>query len=709
MLLLAVRPARAVSGTENDFFQNTSLAAPGNYAMGAPTNSHDVLLTTSSGPLLTLSAATRNMASLNLTKGASFTIGNSTSTATASAIRLGGGGTTNGISGANGADLLFISNNSSLTIQGPNSASGTGVLGVALLANGNFDVTTGSTLSISASISGAFALQKLGGGTLTLSGTNTFGGAGKTFTIDGGTVNAASASALGSAAGGLVVNSGGTLNVNTASITVTSLSGTAGGVIATTAPGTAVLEIATTSAGVNAGTFAGTIQDGGLGKVVAFQKSGPGTQTLAGANSYSGGTNIVGDAAVSTLALGANHALPVTTTLTLNANDSGAAVFDLAGFDQTVGTIASGALSGGNTATITNSGASLKTLELSLGGTTFRGSLQDGAGGLALKMSGPTRLTLSGANTYSGGTLLAAGSIGVSADANLGAIAGSLAFTGASTLAATDTFSTLRAFILSADATFDVAADKRLTLSGAISGANALTKSGAGVLEIAADNSALFAGAIVVDSGTLFVSNASGSATGSGGVTVRTGAAFAGSGAISGALTLESGAMLSPDAGIATLKTGALAMNAASVFALDLDPLASQQSDLVLITGDFTLSGVVQLSIAASNLGDLAAGARLTFATYTGARSGFFRVSGFDYDITDYSGEANPVTFTVAGEAFAIDYDYADGNFPGSTAIALVHVPEPGPASAFAAGLVLASTLGRRSPRRAVLTPPERS
>ncbi|MER9500989.1 autotransporter outer membrane beta-barrel domain-containing protein [Mesorhizobium sp. M0587] len=127
------------------------------------------------------------------------------------------------------------------------------------------------------------------------------------------------------------------------------------------------------------------------------------------------------------------------------------------------------------------------------------------AGASSLTKTDAGTLVLSGANTYTGGTMVAGGVLSVSADNNLGAAGGGLTLSGG-TLRNTAAFSSARNIIVSAaGGTFDTVAD--LTLAGVISGAGSLAKTGQGTLTLAGTNS--YGGNTLVSAGTLLGNAAS--------------------------------------------------------------------------------------------------------------------------------------------------------------------------------------------------------
>jgi autotransporter-associated beta strand protein len=188
---------------------------------------------------------------------------------------------------------------------------------------------------------------------------------------------------------------------------------------------------ATLTVGVDngSGEFSGTIKDcdpgqgnsgdnGGSPWPLALVKTGTGTQTLSGFNTYSGGTTVN------------NGTLKVGTTsgigpgnLTVNGGATAAGIFDLNGNDAYVSALngAAGAVSGKivNNVAPTMDGE-YRTLNVGGGNGSFAGVLANntGTGGiLAFTKAGEGTQILTGNNTYtgptsvSGGTLLVNGSL----------------------------------------------------------------------------------------------------------------------------------------------------------------------------------------------------------------------------------------------------------------------------------------------------------
>ncbi|MGD0897387.1 MAG: autotransporter-associated beta strand repeat-containing protein [Thermoguttaceae bacterium] len=237
-------------------------------------------------------------------------------------------------------------------------------------------------------------IVKLGGGTLSLGGNNTYTGG---TIVTAGTLLLGSTSALGT---GLLTASGGTVDLAGYSPTVGGLAGALGTITDnSTGPGPTILSV--NQAGATA--FGGTICDHPGGPHVALDLTGAGTLTLGGSNTYSGGTTI----SSGTLALGVNNALPLATALAVGP--TAAATFDLHGFRQTVGS-----LSGSNSAAVTLGGGALSITGAAT--SNFLGTISNSINTAALVVGGVNPTTLSGningdltLDKYDAGTLTLSG------------------------------------------------------------------------------------------------------------------------------------------------------------------------------------------------------------------------------------------------------------------------------------------------------------
>ena len=293
-------------------------------------------------------------------------------------------------------------------------------------------------------------------------------------------------------------------------------------------------------------TFSGVIQDGA--GTTALILNAPGhTLTLAGVNTYSGGTLLMGG---STLVVGNNGALgagnltmAAGTTLsflnignfTIPNNIVLGTTQALSGADAYTG--GTQTLSGANTYTGDTTISSTFTVIASTGtlisvatpvdpfftppaGTTqtLSGVISDGGAPGVVGMTGAGTLVLAGVNTYSGGTVISSGVLQATNNSSVGsgpvALDGGVFQSGAAGLVVSNGFA-----INTTGGAIDTQANT-LTLSGPIGNGNgttgALTKIGAGTLALAGVNS--YSGGTVIAAGTLQVSN--NSSVGSGAVTL---------------------------------------------------------------------------------------------------------------------------------------------------------------------------------------------
>ena len=221
---------------------------------------------------------------------------------------------------------------------------------------------------------------------------------------------------------------------------------------------------------------------------------------------------------------------------------------------------------------------------------------------------------------------------------------------------------------------------------------SALTKSGAGTLVLAGHNT--YTGATSLNVGTLIVN---GSIASSSVTTVRNGARLGGSGTV-GALTFESGSILSPGNSPGTLHAGATTWAGGSTYLWELADatgLAGTGWDLLSISGAlmFNASQANPITLSLVSLtADLLAGAATNFDSnlnYTFAFVTAETIHGFDADTfaLDLGGFTNAFTgqWSIVHTASTLSLSYA-----GSA------IPEPSTYAALAGALALGLAFWRR-------------
>ena len=404
----------------------------------------------------------------DLTDGGSWTGGGvpvSTSVATWESTSLGAGLTLGTSEAWNGMDVEGALSDVAITGVGTLTLGLNGIdmsaspvnlsLGtpIALGTNQAWTVNTGVGLTASGVISGSgVGLTMAGGGTVTLSGVNTYSGA---TTIGAGTLALAGAGALSQSAVNLSASA--TLDVSgiTASTQIGSLTGVSGSTINL---GSAELDVE----GLNPNTlFSGNIQDDGSGNSV-FKKAGSGTLTLDGYNSYAGTTTISGG----TLQIGL-----------------------------------------GDTATPLGTGPVIDNGILAINLSDALVVYANISGNGALQQLGTGITTLTGANTYGGGTTLDAGELSIAEYDNLPAT-GALTFNGGALQVTGNDLTNLDSYTVNWGPNgggFDVASSlNNLTVTNALGGVGSLTKFGSGMLTLTASN-AFSGGTTLSGSGALTV------------------------------------------------------------------------------------------------------------------------------------------------------------------------------------------------------------
>jgi rhamnogalacturonan endolyase len=135
------------------------------------------------------------------------------------------------------------------------------------------------------------------------------------------------------------------------------------------------------------------------------------------------------------------------------------------------------------------------------------------------------------------------------------------------------------------------------TFNGRISdggGATALVKIGTGILALTGTNA--YSGGTIVSGGTLLVNNVAGSGTGSGAVAVNSGGALGGGGMISGAVNIYSGGALAPGNPLGTLTIGSnLTLAAGSTTFVQVQH-SPPTNDAVKISGTLNEGGTLNVT-----------------------------------------------------------------------------------------------------------------
>ena len=396
----------------------------------------------------------------------------------------------------------------------------------------------------------------IGGGILTLSGSNSYGGG---TGIASGVLALGSSNALPSTTAVSFGGAGtsGTLDLAGFNVQVAGLSVAPGATAANQVIGNSSTASAANLTVNGTSTFAGTIRDtlGGGNQTVSLTVAG-GVLTLSGSNTYSGGTNI----SQGVLAFGANNSIPPGTALSLGSVASGGTL-DLAGFNQEIGTltVAPGAAPAGQV--IANSSTTANSTLTVNGVSTFAGTIQNAIGGgnqqVGLTVAGGA-LTLSGSNTYSGPTQITDGSLilggngalpsgttvsfaGTSGTLDLAGFSPQIAGLsgGTGTRQVVGNSSTTNGAVLTINGVSTFGGTIQNTI-GAGSKTLGLTVAG-GTLTLTGANT--YTGPTNVEAGALYVdgSNAAGSV-----YTIASGATLGGTGSIASPITLGSGQTLRP-------------------------------------------------------------------------------------------------------------------------------------------------------------------
>jgi len=473
-----------------------------------------------------------------------------------------------------------------------------------------------------------------------------------------GTTNAGpftSAFTNGNVANFSIVNgtgTGGTISVGginvTENFTITAASGTLGGTASTVNP-------ITVSSGK---TFDAGSQGWSTGATVGFSLTGPGVFATSG-STFGGGFVLNSGTLVSrgVNAMGSGGTLTINGgTIASSANRTFTGKYAggiTIGGDFQLGALTANVALSSDTATLLfdnamSLGNASRTITIGANGVYTINSLISGTGSSAALnvnlLSGASgTLVLGGANSYSGGTTLTAGTLQLSGSGTLGSTSGSLTVNGG-TLNLSGTTQGVGNLTGSGGTILNNGTATNVTLTigngngtggnyqGVIAnntsgtGTVAITKTGTGTITLSGINT--YSGGTAVNVGTLLVNGGTvaggSSGTGSGNVTVDgSGTTLGGTGRISGTVTLgntTTGAVLNPGANsttAGTLTTGAVTMTS-SVFHVDAFSTAATGWDKLSANG-VTLLGTSTLELSIASGLNFSAGQTFTLIDNTAA------------------------------------------------------------------------------------------
>ena len=505
-----------------------------------------------------------------------------------------------------------------------------------LLSNATFN--DGSVLGIDTSsysfsygsiIAGTLGLTKLGSGTLTLTGSNTYSGV---TTISNGYLVIGYSNSTGTlGSGDVVIEADGELQFYRSSgndmtvandisgagdlslygSDIVTLSGDSSYSGTTTIGSSSTLVVGSENGLGNStvtsfssgnltfdSTTAITVDNDITGSVVVMQQ-GAGAVTLSGNNTYTGTTTVVTG---TTLKAGSDTATG-TGNMTLDGT------FDLNGYDPTIG-----ALNGSGVVTTTDTGLSTLTVGYGSAYGTFSGILQDGSGTLGLTKIGTNYQYLTGSNTYSGVTTISNGYLVIGYSNSTG------------TLGSGDV-------VIEADGElqFYRSSGNDMTVANDISGAGDLSLYGSDIVTLSGDSS--YSGTTTIGSSSTLVV---GSENGLGNSTVTS---FS-----SGNLTFDSTTAITVDNDI----TGSVVV-------------MQQGAGAVTLSGNNTYTGTTTVVTGTT----LKAGSDTATGTGNMTLDGTFDLNGYDPTIGALNGSGVVTTTDTGLSTLTVGYGSAYGTFSG--------------------------------------------
>ncbi len=469
-----------------------------------------------------------------------------------------------------------------------------------------------SNTTYSGIASGSGTITKVGTGTQTLSGANTFTGP---IVINAGILSSTNANGLGTSAGGVTVNTGATLQVSGGN--------TQADAIVLNGTGSTGSNGALRKTGNNTTNLSGSISGTGTIAVTAgvLRLNSTGTANAG----YTGGFNVTGGGTlrfefISPSQLGPSGVITLDNGTLDNINS---ALPGNGSMFNSARTMTLGA--GGGTLNYNTAGG------LSIVNPT---SVISGTGGLT--KTGVGTVTIAAACTYAGPTHVVGGTLRVRTNNNRYPTTTALTVDAGATfdvdnlsqtvgsLAGAGTVDTGTGTFISGGDNTSTTFSGQILETGGVGGK--MTKQGTGTLTLTGSN--LYTGLTTISAGTLLANNTSGSGTGTGAVTVAAAGKLGGTGTVAGAIT--NNGTITPGDGVVvgTLTASSNVTNGAnSHWAIEL---SGTSSDQLAVGGNLDLSAADFLDITGSGTGPW------TIATYTGSLTGTFDTVTSGYSV-DYS------------------------------------------------------------------------
>lgn len=387
---------------------------------------------------------------------------------------------------------------------------------LSLIAGGTSNLAVGSGLTETFNNTILNGFTKTGTGTVIL---GTAGGAnlaGGPLTVSAGIVKLGASSVV-NGTGTVVVGSAGTFDLAGYNDTFVLSAASAGTITSTGTAGT--LTVANTAALTYTGNFAGNLSLADTTGSAGLTLAGTVASTNTGAFTFnalvtnylnnSGGNALGGNVTLAGggVTLLATNQIADTATVAIDISKP-TAVLNLGGYNETIGALNSSGTSDGNAHV--NLGSGTLTINSSSTSSNFAGII---AGSGSLLKQGTSNLTLTGANTFTGGVTVKAGTLIINNDAALGVSGttyGALTLDGGSLNGGSNNvvINANRTVNVGASASFNVTAGYALTLTTPLVNVGAsvgnVNKSSLGTLASQATSGTPFgAGSLYINAGTV--------------------------------------------------------------------------------------------------------------------------------------------------------------------------------------------------------------